>query len=296
MFEPDYSNLTLYRIPIHGGRTTIKKEFDKPKGKRLITKEIAYIIKQIPKDEGVLIFIYKQRGQGKDFQDILKRDLEGYGVDVRAELPVEIRAGHTEVKKRINFLTWGQETSLNDYSWIKNQIQVGILNRSEIDIGSLIAAQSGDLLMRINADQIREVIKSEIIHCFYQALGRTHCRIIANGKAGRANVWYMDVGNDIYETLQKEGLLKNSNYEEWPLRYMGNLEQIAKKIGFKIMEYLNSLPVYVEKISIRQLKYDMELGNEASKTVQRAIDFAVGQDIGWKKVARSLERVQSKNL
>jgi hypothetical protein len=198
--------------------------------------------------------------------------------------------------KRINFLTWGQETSLNEYAWVKNQIQVGILHRADRDIGGSIIGQKGDLLMLLKPEQIKEMVKSEVIHCFYQALGRTHCRIVTNGKAGTAKVWYTDVGTNIWETLQERGMLKNAKCEEWPLRYMGNQEQKGKRIGFKIMEYLNALPVFVEKISIRQLKYDMELGTEAPKTVQRAIDFALEQDKGWKKVARSLERVQSENL
>jgi hypothetical protein len=290
MFEPDYSNLTLYRIPIYGGRTTMEREFGKPASKRLITKEIAYIIKQIPEDEGVLIFTYKRRGGGSDFQEILKDDLKRYGVDLEAELEVEKRVSHKETEKRINLLTWGQETSLNDYAWIKNQIQVGILNMSEIHIGARIAALSGDLLMRINAEQIREVVKSEIIHCFYQALGRTYCRVITNGKAGEANVWYTDVDNNIWETLQKEGLLKNSHCKEWPLQYMDKKEQKVNELGFRIMEDLNALPVFVKTISIRKLKEHMELSDIPSSTVQRAINYAAENHTGWKKKDRSLVR------
>jgi hypothetical protein len=295
-FDADYSNLTLHRIPIYSGRHTIEEEFGKPENKRKITKEIAHIIKQIPENEGILIFTYKHDAGKPDIEKILKDDLKHYGVDLEAKLPVEIKPGLTENKTHINFLTWGQETSLNDYSWIKNQIQVGILHMSHLNIGAWIAGQSGDPLMRINAQEIREVVKSEVVHCFYQALGRTHCRIITGGKAGRANVWYTDVDMQIWETLRESGMLKNSQCKEWPLRYMGNQDQKRKKIGFKIMDYLNALPVFVEKISVRQIKYDLELGTEASKTVQRAIDFAVEQDIGWKKVSRSLVRIQSENL
>lgn len=290
-YEVDYSNLNLFRIPINSGRSTMNKEFSKPVAERLISSEISYIINKIPDDEGILIFTYKHRPGEPDFEEILKNDLERHGVKTDAEIEeVETRVGHMETVKRINFLTWGQETSLNEYAWVKNQIQVGILHRDELDIGGTIIGQKGDLLMLLKPEQIKEMRKNEVIICFYQALGRTHCRIVTNGKAGEANVWYTDVDTNIWETLQERGMLKNSKCEEWPLQYMDKKEQKANELGLRIMEYLNARPVFEKTISIRKLKEHMELSDIPSSTVQRAINFAVEKHEAWKKVHRSLVR------
>ena len=76
-------------------------------------------------------------------------------MDLEAKLEVETRVDHRETKKRINFLTWGQETNLNDYAWIKNQVQVGILHRSELEIGGVITGLVGDPLMQLDSLEIK---------------------------------------------------------------------------------------------------------------------------------------------
>lgn len=290
-YEVDYSNLNLFRIPIYGGRSNMKKEFSKPVAERLISREIADIIDKISEDEGILIFTYKHRPGEPDFEAILKKDLERYGVEIEAEIEeVETRVGFKETVKRINFLTWGQETSLNEYAWVKNQIQVGILHRADLDIGGSIIGQKGDLLMFIRPEQIKEMVKSEVINCFYQALGRTNCRIVTNGKAGEANVWYTDVGTNIWEILQERGMLKNSKCEEWPLQYMDKKKHKVKELGFRIIEFLNDLPEDKLTISIVKLKKHMGLGNIPPTTAKRAINFAVENQKGWKRKGKSLVR------
>ncbi len=144
---------------------------------REITKEIDEVIKGIPEDEGIILFTFKPKPGGANFEEILKSDLKSAGVDLEATVPVTLRDAKgndtgVDHKPRFVWLTWGQETSISKHSYCKNAILVGVLHRSFEDLAAEMCGQSQDLVTDIPNDKLEAVRQSEIAHCMYQALSR----------------------------------------------------------------------------------------------------------------------------
>jgi hypothetical protein len=273
-FKVSYGDVSLHQIVRPGGRTQMEKDFPSNPDKRILSLEIAEIVKTIPEDEGVIIFTYKHRKNGRNgrrgakFSEWLSYDLKEAGIDVDAKVEVWEQGQKVE-KPRLNFLTWGMETSLNDYSWAKNIILVGILHRSHLEIGGLMAGQADNYLIELNREEIREVVRSEVCHCFYQAIGRSHARIVRNGRAGRVKVWYIDKNNKLKEKIKEAGALPGANWHVWKCKHLsakGKIESLADKIN-KWLEDNG-----IKRISTRKLKERMGLTLIPNRTFTHAIE------------------------
>jgi hypothetical protein len=195
--------------------------------------------------------------------------------------------GGVEERPRLNFLTWGQETSLNDYAWCKNQIQVGILHRSHLEIGGLMVGQAEDPLLEMNQEEIRGGVRSEVRHCFYQALGRTHARIVRNGVAGPTRIWFIDKNNHIREGLEEAGALPGARWLEWKPQYLiteGKIEKIAKRIK----DYLEEKTI--SHISSIKLKRELGLQTVPKMTFTEALKEFLRSNWDWRLKGRSLIR------
>jgi hypothetical protein len=287
-FKVNYSSVELYQLKRPGGRTQMEKDFPRNPKKRLLSLEIAEAIKGIPEHEGIIIITYKPRyPKGADFPSWLRYDLEAAGVEVDATIKVKMPDGRVEEKPRLNFLTWGQETSLNNYAWCKNQIQVGILHRSHLEIGGLMVGQAEDPLLEMNQEEIREVVRSEVRHCFYQALGRAHARIVRNGVAGPTRIWFIDKNNHIREGLEDAGALPEANWLKWKPQYLiaeGKIEKIAKRIK----DYLEEKTI--SQISSIKLKRELGLQTVPKMTFTEALKEFLRSNWDWRLKGRSLVR------
>ncbi|TMF18745.1 MAG: hypothetical protein E6I36_13305, partial [Chloroflexi bacterium] len=113
----DYSAVEAHFLKYNSGRGKMEQSFEKPwKTSRLISREVAEVVKGIPTNEGVLIFVFKQHGDRVNIQDQLVSDLIAEGIDPTSELDVlDIKTGEQRREKRIQFLTWGNETSLSEF-------------------------------------------------------------------------------------------------------------------------------------------------------------------------------------
>jgi len=268
-FKVDYRNVTLHQIKKPGGRSMMEKCFSKNPDKRVLSLEVAEIVKSIPPDEGVIIFTYKHKKRGANFPKLLRDDLEYADIDVDATVKVWER-GQEVSRPRLNFLTWGQECSLNNYSWCSNIILVGILHRSHLEIGALMTGQADDLRLEINRGQVHEVVRSEVCHCFYQAVGRSYARIVKNGIAGRVNVWFIDKNNRIREKIDEARALPGAQWKVHRLKHIGK-EGIAVTLAEKIMNWLDENEI--KKISTQKLKKQMGLNGTPKRTFTRAVEL-----------------------
>jgi hypothetical protein len=116
---------------------------------RGVSREICDVIAGISPDEGVIVFTFKadELQRSVNMREVLERDLRAVGVDTRAMLkPV---ADDEEPKPRFRFLTWGQETAINDHKDCRNVIFAGVIHRSEPDLSAAIVGQQDDLLSEV---------------------------------------------------------------------------------------------------------------------------------------------------
>ncbi len=186
-----YEQVTIHHLKAASGRESVTKDFSNPRMEnRKVTSEVCNLIAGIPENEGVIIFTFKQSegtfgGKNKiDFKDQLRKDLNASGIDTNAKLE---EGGNTV--DRIVFLTWGQETSLSQYSYALHVVFAGVLHRGHLGLASSIAGQANDILSPITPSDIKEVLTSEIAHSVYQAMSRGSCRRVVGNQACKMDAW-----------------------------------------------------------------------------------------------------------
>jgi len=95
-----FDQVTLHRMAHHGGRSSVAT--NKTRMKKIL-QDTAKIIRDIPEDEGVLVFVYKDR-TNRNSAKALEIELRKVGLDLEDDLRL------TTGEKRINIETWGNET------------------------------------------------------------------------------------------------------------------------------------------------------------------------------------------
>ena len=103
-----------------------------------------------------------------DMRRVLERDLKAAGMDTKATL--KPASDDDKPKPRFRFLTWGQETAINDHRDCPNVVFAGVIHRSETDLAAAIVGQQDNLLAQVLGSQIVEVRRSENAHALYQAM------------------------------------------------------------------------------------------------------------------------------
>lgn len=283
-----FDNVTIHQQFSHSGRNTISKSMqEQRRDKRKVSQAVAEVIKDIPAEESILVFTFKKRANDPvDILSILKDDLRGAGVDIGAET----KGG----KLRINFLTWGDETSLNTMSHCQNVILAGVMQRSHLDIASAIVGQQDDLNADIGNGEILDAINSEIDHLVYQALSRGSCREMDNGQAKPMAAWIMHRDIKLRDRLAQ--VLPGATWKAWGQADGGvSGGAVAAPLAHSIMEHLDGLPLDVTKLSTKKLKEDMSLATTSASTFTRAVDMIHDSPSSpWMKEGRSLVRNQTK--
>lgn len=268
-----YENVRVHQLWYPSGRTTMEREFGYSRGKRIISKEIADVIKGIPEDEGILIFVFKKR-LWIDHRERLLCDLQNDGIDIDAQI---------DGKPRIVVLTWGNETSISQYSYCSHVIFAGVLHRSHLDIGAEIIGQRQDLLSYVNNDLIRKVVQSEIVHCVYQAMSRGSCRVIQGSKTKPMTVWL--IHNEKIQDLISEAM-PGIQWDTWEGKYLVRKPRPIKlnPTVQTIRQYLDRLQV--PQISIINVKRELNI-NVPPRSFYRALSKAIHKS-EWLRSDRSL--------
>lgn len=278
-----YGKVTIHHLTDWAGRYSREKDFKKfRKGDRKVSSEVCNLVRQIPPSLPVLMFTFKTKEVGRglkavDYQKILKADLRDAGVDTEATVEVE-EDGKIIKKPRFVWLTWGQETSLSQYSYCSQVVFAGVLHRSHLDLGSSIVGQSDDLLAEASYKTIKEMETSEIAHSLYQAMSRGSCRIIEVDQAKRMNVWLIHKHEDIRPLINE--VMPGVVWKDWKGRHLktttkqGDTSKIIKN-------FLNRVPGDVYQISTRRLKQDTGLGDIENTTFTRALVKALKDNPQW---------------
>lgn len=288
----EFDRVTIRQLAKGGGRSTLEKDFGAPQeDERHVLREIVHVVKEeVPEDEAVLIFTYKYRG-GVDCAKELRAALERAGVDTEAKVfgPGLSKDGQL----RIVIDTWGRETGYNGYSYIKNVILAGVMQRSPVDI---TAAAHGQADSRLKGDYdgsyIQQLIRSEVCHLIYQALSRGSCRVIDNGHAMPMQAWLIHKDTTIQRELSK--VMPGVQWKAWEPRYLDTSPGIIHTTAQQVTKHLNGLDRSCEKISTRGLKVALGLNDRIPKnTFGEAVKLAVDELLPpntWHRHNRSVVR------
>lgn len=151
-----------------------------------------------------------------------------------------------------------------------------------------MAGQADDPLLNISQNELHETVSSEVRHCFYQAAGRGHMRILCQGKAGEQHVYFFDQYNRIKEGLIEAKVFPNASWYEWVPKYLK--ESKPKQIARLIREYLEEL--HVKKVSTRKVRDANGFKKIHPKTWTRSIEELTNDPAsGWTLEGRSFVRL-----
>ena len=287
-----YKNVVVHQLRHASGRSTMTDAFKlKKREDRKVSQEIVDLVKEIPQNEGVLIFTFKPRPRQPHFERILQTDLKASGVKTSAKVKVKVwseeKQNFVDVwKPRFVWLTWGQETSLSEFSYCSNVVFAGVLHRDHVELAAEVAGQRDDLLTDLSGSLIADIAKSEIVHCVYQAMSRGSCRI-ADGEVTRPmNAWLIHKDTGIKDLIEK--VMPGVQWQTWEAKHLlpkGKIQELAKVIA----DYLAELPGETEKVSTTQIKRDLNLVRVPLMTFTHALEV-VSDKPGWTLEGRSLKR------
>jgi len=287
-----YDNVTVHQMFSGGGRTSLTNDFNGSREQRKIPKEIAAVIKVIPETEGILIFTYIHKAGEPDFIAVLKDDLTHLGINLDKTVQTKVKGELVDVP-RFNFLTWGSETSLNEFSYCSNVILAGILHRSHLDLGSSILGQQDDLIKSLSNSEIKRIHDTELAHLAFQALSRGSCRAIENGYAKPMKAWIIHSDTAIKTIL--ESVMTGVEWEIWEPVDSDNKGIIARTT-LKILAYISNQPQGRDKVSTSVMRKELDLAKLASTTWTKALSSAMSKTRSWKLIDRSVVRVAEFDL
>ncbi|MFS0753484.1 hypothetical protein ABC383_02145 [Noviherbaspirillum sp. 1P10PC] len=280
-----YNNVTVHQLLASGSRTAITQSFKAERQNRDISKEIVAVVKSHSDSKGILLFTYKSHGI--DIGRRLLEDMRGAGIDTEERF--------SDGRKRINLLTWGSETSLNDFVHCDVVIMVGVMQRSQLDIAAMMVGQQDDLSAEIDNKTIKVMLDSEVAHLVYQGASRGSCRIIEDGQAKSMNLYFIHKDSNIREELAK--VMPGAAWKTWEPKYTVSVKtSIKDALALQIHQYLESVPETTEKVSSVVIKKAIGIKSNdeaAKKAFSRAIESVLRLSEEWIQDGRSMRRKAS---
>lgn len=279
-----FDHVRLHHLKSSSGRGSVAQSFKQPKRiDRKMSMEVCDLISGLPEKEGVIIFTFKTRGGSSnrkaspDFQQLLADDLRDAGVDTTAKLAEG---------DRIVMLTWGQETSLSEYSYCKHVVFAGVLHRDYLQIASEMIGQMDDLCGMVSPSMIRQVLTSEIAHGLYQAVSRGCCRIVDGYQALPMDIWLIHSNDYIRPSLEQ--MMPGVQWLQWKPKHLINRHKLQAAIR-AIEAHLQALPITVDTTSTQALRKLLDL-KISRNYFREALEMVVGSLEGWELVDRSVKR------
>lgn len=255
-----YSRVSVRQIDMATGKQQMTRS---EAASRAVARQVAQVIDSLPEGK-VLIFTFK------DALDYLRRNLDAAGVRL----------------DRIDFATWGQETSRNEWVHCQHVIMAGVLRRNPLELSASLLAQQGDMTRRNSAKALRDVTLSEMAHCALQGMNRGACRLTdANGEAHLMTCTILVAKADELRGILAESLPGVMwPVAEKPRRAPTKADNAAEQIRAYLTE------VQAERVSLSSVGKALPwLSKLNSRTVSEAVDIAL-IGIPWARDRRSLKR------
>jgi hypothetical protein len=206
-------------------------------------------------------------------ENILTRDLAEAGVDL----------------DRVAFITWGQETSSNRFRNFENIILAGVLQRSDGDLVGAMLGQTFDLLAEVDQDKLSAARISESVHCAFQAICRTRCRKMQDGRSLPVTAWiFYHNPAKLREGLNK--VMPGIRWERWKNVALPADQSKRHDLVRQVSAYLLFKPETVTEVTCRTVRADLGLVKEPRNTFVRATDEALAS-VPWARRGQRLVRV-----
>jgi hypothetical protein len=140
-------------------------------------------ISQYPPTDPVLVLTFKDRTDTEELEQDERLEYRRRETKLIEKFRQHMDEAGVAGPDRVQFLTFGNETSLSDYKHIPHVIFLGVLHRSQTDLAGAILGQSNDLLRELDDEDVTQSSLGEQAHGIYQGLSRGTCRTMVNGKA-----------------------------------------------------------------------------------------------------------------
>jgi hypothetical protein len=267
----DFGNVTVTHYPVAAGRSTMQD------GKAI--SEAVRIARGLPQDERVLFVIFKDKHESR-----LKEEMRSAGLPVNRAMP--------DGKDWLNVITWGKHTSDNSYTDCSHVVLVGLHRLPRQTLASKLAAQTRDLTHRRDISGLLGLEQSVIAGDVMQAMNRGCMRLTdAEGKAHPMRV-HIIARDDLRQLLEKA--MPGLQWETVEVKAPTKTEDAARLI----IEYLNSLPEDVQKVSLKALfpAAGVHLGKDAKAEavkialIKLKLQSIRSQTLTWFMESRSLVR------
>ncbi len=186
----DWTNVTFNFDKGPSGRDPISSHF---------TEAAQWALKKIgqyPETDSILLLTFKDKPDSEDLEEGERRQYrrgETRMVEKFTRALLEAKVPNLRIKRmvdgrekeedRIQFLTFGNETSLSDYKHIPHVLFLGVLHRSQTDLSGACLGAEGDLLHILTAEDVHGAKLSEQAHGIYQGASRGTSRTMVDGKA-----------------------------------------------------------------------------------------------------------------
>jgi hypothetical protein len=271
-----YSAVTARQVKLSTGKSTLAA---KPEASLAAAREVQRVIDAAPAGECVLVFTFK------DVVRHLEKNLDKLGVNRAEQVSID-----GVLRKRIEILTWGQETSRNDLLHCRHVVMVGVLRRNPLDLAAALTGQqrSGNSPQRHSTDTLSRLNLSEMAHCVLQGMNRGCCRVMdSDGKARAMTLTILVNGVcGLYDMLKP--VLTGIQWEqsEPQGKALSRTAQSARRIA----EYLRNLVAPKVSVSSLSKALNISLGKDA---MREAVDAALLIGLPsqrWRRDARSLIR------
>lgn len=268
-----FENVTVKRMVQHGGRNSMANKKSRGKMKNALLEAVK-VIADIPKDEKVLVFVYKDKenvNPGKYLQNCL---------------------GDKGLfdSKRIFIETWGNETSSNDFRECKHVLLIGILHRNSTELHAQYLGEQDNLMLRVNEEKVNAICISERVHRAYQALSRGACRVMGDGgKALPMTGYVIEVEEALETELSK--VMPAVKWERWESIHTKKTAHgvLQTSLVKQILEALTRSGS--ASLTSRWLKKELGVVGVFT-TWQKALKTALGQNHQWKQEGQRLIRVK----
>lgn len=272
-----FDRVALYRMAKRGSRTSAVQ--DKTKMKHLM-KDVVHVVKSIPRDEAILVFVYKEHSELAHPTKVLQAELRKAGLKTRKNLHIQ---------------TWGNETSLNCYANCAHVILVGILHRDLSELAGSMAGQSQDITVEVTRDELDGVCLSERVHCAYQALSRGTCRVMGEPGQAKAMTGYIVEFEDHLEN-ELGKVMPGASWQVWkPVfsdaqEYGLQAKALTGRIETTLDDLLQEVPVG-GKVSTQKLKARCQVKLCDHNLWNRSLNSVLEQKHQWKRNLQSTQRV-----
>jgi len=280
-----HENVLINHLRHACGRSAMERSFDEDEAEaRLVSRELCDVISGIDPDEGIIVFTFK--ADQVDMRKVLERDLQAAGIDTRARL--KPASNDEKPKPRLRFLTWGQETAINDHRDCPNVVFAGVIHRSETDLAAAIVGQQNNLLAPVLGKQLVETRRSESAHALYQAMSRGACRDTVDGQAKAMRVWLIHYDKQLPDMI--DNVMPGVKWQTWTPKFLDPIQTKVEELALRVLAYLRHLGPEVSKLSTRMLKQTLGLSDIPPRTFTRVIRRVADADAGWWLCNRSLQR------